>query len=78
MIKVFFATNRYLKAHVYGRGQRPRNIIELQEKLTQVLANVPPEMIIKWKNGYADKLQKCIAAGGGHFEKENIEINEAI
>ena len=48
---------------------RPNNLNELQAKISNEVAQIDPAMVRRAVMDMKARAVKCIAAGGGHFEK---------
>ena len=57
----------YLKSKVYC--PRPNNLNELQAQIYNEVAQIDPAMVRRAMMDMKARAVKCIAAGGGYFEK---------
>ena len=57
----------YLKSKVYS--PRPATLNELQANIVREVAQIDPAMMRRAMLDMRERAVKCIAAGGGHFEK---------
>ena len=57
----------YLKSKVYS--PRPANLNQLEANITREVAQIDPAMVRRAMLDMKARAVKCIAAGGGHFEK---------
>lgn len=57
----------HIKEYVYKEQINTRE--ELEERITEAIATITPEMIIKTTNSLLRRAQLCIDCNGGHFEQ---------
>ena len=57
----------FLKSKVYS--PRPATLNQLQANITREVAQIDPAMMRRAMLDMRARAVKCIAAGGGHFEK---------
>ena len=67
ILQLCFCLWGYLKSKVYC--PRPNNLNELQAKISNEVAQIDPAMVRRAVMDMKARAVKCIAAGGGHFEK---------
>ena len=67
ILQLCFCLWGYLKSKVYC--PRPNNLNELQAKISNEVAQIDPAMVRRAMMDMKARAVKCIAAGGGHFEK---------
>ena len=56
----------HLKSVVYQN--RPRNIDELKEAITQEIRNISRETLLQVRRSFSERIEKCLEVNGGHFE----------
>ncbi len=64
----------FLKKHL--RGQRFRNLVELQTEIKNIFKHITPEMFEDCFKAWAFRWKKCVVNLGAYFEGQGVEVDD--